>query len=150
MLQGGSDNLVFCCLVEYLEYPEVEDYHDQAGDVEGPDTGPNDEVRIVEGADEGLLQADVLAVSLRPVVETEHDREADGTGNRPAGCDGEVGRQRVVPVLAVQDGGGHREEPVEADGHQVEDGGGRADDITGKVEVAEGIGQVPLTPVSLR
>ena len=54
MLQGGSDNLVFCCLVEYLEYPEVEDDHDQAGDVEGPDTGPNDEVRIVEGADERL------------------------------------------------------------------------------------------------
>ena len=136
--------------MEYLEYPEVEDDHDQAGDVEGPDTGPNDEVRVVEGADEWLLQPDVLPVSLRPVVETEHDGEADGAGDCPAGRDGEVGGKGVVPVLAVEDGGGHREEPVQADGHQVEDGGGRADDITGQVEVAESIGQVPLPPVSLR
>ena len=150
MLQGGSDNLVFCCLVEYLEYPEVEDYHDQAGDVEGPDTGPNDEVRIVEGADEWLLQADVLPVSLRPVVETEHDGEADGAGDGPAGRNGEVGGQGVVPMLAVEDGGGHREEPVQADGHQVEDGAGGADHVTCQVEITDRVGEAPPTPVGLK
>ena len=38
-----------------LEYPGVEDYHDEAGDVEGPEAGPDDKVRVVEGADERLL-----------------------------------------------------------------------------------------------
>ena len=55
-----------------------------------------------------------------------------------------------MPVLAVEDGRGHSEEPVQADGHQVEDGGGGADDVTGQIEVTDSIGQVPLTPVSLK
>ena len=37
-----------------LEYPGVEDYHDEAGDVEGSERGVDDEVRVVEGADERL------------------------------------------------------------------------------------------------
>ena len=37
-----------------LEYPGVEDYHDEAGDVEGAERGVDDEVRVVEGADERL------------------------------------------------------------------------------------------------
>ena len=87
---------------------------------------------------------------LRPVVEAGHDGEADGAAGGPAGSDDPVGGQRVVTVLAVEDGRGDGQEPVQADGHQVEDGGGGADDITGQVEVAESIGQVPLPPVSLR
>ena len=37
-----------------LEYPGVEDDHDEAGDVEGAKAGPDDKVRVVEGADERL------------------------------------------------------------------------------------------------
>ena len=39
----------------HLEYPGVEHYHHQAGDVEGAQAGPDDEVRVVEGADDGLV-----------------------------------------------------------------------------------------------
>ena len=42
-----------CCV--YLENPVVERDHHQAGDVEGAEAGPDDEVRVVEGADERLL-----------------------------------------------------------------------------------------------
>ena len=42
-----------CCL--YLEYPVVESDHDEAGDVEGAQAGPDDEVRVVEGADDGVV-----------------------------------------------------------------------------------------------
>ena len=72
----------------------------------------------------------------------------------------------VVAVLGVQDGRCHREKsvqsiystfsnnenkdtPVTADGHQVEYGGGAADHVHGKVEVAHRIRQVPVTPVGL-
>ena len=37
------------------EYPGVEDDHDEAGDVEAAEGGVDDEVRIVEHADHGLL-----------------------------------------------------------------------------------------------
>jgi hypothetical protein len=40
----------------YLKYPEVEDDHDAAGDVEGADGRVDDEVWIVEGADEWLTR----------------------------------------------------------------------------------------------
>ena len=39
--------------------------------------------------------------------------------------------------------------PVDADGDEVEDGGGGADDVHGQVEVANPHRQVPLTPVHL-
>ena len=44
-----------------LEYPGVEDYHDEAGDVEGAEGGVDDEVRVVEGADERLQRVLALA-----------------------------------------------------------------------------------------
>ena len=37
------------------EYPGVEDDHDEAGDVEAAEGGVDDEVRVVEHADDGLL-----------------------------------------------------------------------------------------------
>ncbi len=40
----------------YLKYPEVEYNHDAAGDVEGTDGRVDDEVWIVEGADEWLTR----------------------------------------------------------------------------------------------
>jgi hypothetical protein len=40
----------------YLKYPEVEYDHDAAGDVEGADGRVDDEVWIVEGADERLTR----------------------------------------------------------------------------------------------
>ena len=55
-----------------------------------------------------------------------------------------------MPVLAVEDGGGDRQVSVQADGHQVEDGGGGADHVTGQVKVTDGVGEVPATPVSLQ
>ena len=38
-----------------LEYPGVEDYHDEAGDVEGAETGPDDEVRVIKRAYDLIL-----------------------------------------------------------------------------------------------
>ena len=138
-------------LLLHLEYPGVEHYHHQAGDVEGAQAGPDDEVRVVEGADDGVVLVWWLRhVGVRPVVEPEHDGQPDGAGGGPAGRDGEVGGQRVVSVLAVQDGRRHREEPVQADGHQVEDWGGGADDVTGQIKITDDVGQVPPTPVCLR
>ena len=84
------------------------------------------------------------------MVEAEHDGEADGEAGGPAGEDHGEGGRGVVPVLAVQDGRGHREEPVHGDGHQVEDGGGGAHHVHRQVEVAHRVGQVPLPPVCLR
>ena len=55
-----------------------------------------------------------------------------------------------MSVLTVEDGRGHGQEPVQADGHQVEDGGGGADDVTGQVEVTDGVGEAPPTPVGLK
>ena len=55
-----------------------------------------------------------------------------------------------MSVLTVEDGRGDGQEPVQADGHQVEDGGGGADDVTGQVEVTDGVGEAPTTPVSLK
>ena len=55
------------------------------------------------------------------MVEAEHDGEADGEAGGPADEDHGEGGRGVVPVLAVQDGRGHRKEPVHRDGHQVED-----------------------------
>ena len=46
-----------------------------------------------------------------PVVEAAHDGEADGEAGGPAQEDDHLGGRGVVPVLAVQDRGGHREEP---------------------------------------
>ena len=55
-----------------LEYPGVEDYHDEAGDVEGAERGVDDEVRVVEGADERLCLIQFwLADSETCVVEAE-------------------------------------------------------------------------------
>ena len=55
-----------------------------------------------------------------------------------------------MAVLGVQDGGGHGEVPVEADGYQVEYGGGAAGDVHGKEEVTDTIWKVPVTPVGLK
>ena len=162
----------------YFEYPVVERDHDEAGDVEGAQTGPDDEVRVVEGADDlfllhlevGVVTDDVayvhvgdvadvdvadvdvgdVDVVVRAVVEAGHDGETDGAAGGPAGGDDAVGRERVVPVLAVHDGRGDGQEPVQADGHQVEDGGGGADHVTGQVEVTDGVGETPPTPVCLK
>ena len=154
----------------YFEYPVVERDHDEAGDVEGAQTGPDDEVRVVEGADDlfllhlevGVVTDDVADVDVadvdvgdvdvvvRAVVEAGHDGETDGAAGGPAGGDDAVGRERVVPVLAVHDGRGDGQEPVQADGHQVEDGGGGADHVTGQVEVTDGVGETPPTPVCLK
>ena len=46
------------------------------------------------------------------MVEAAHDGEADGEAGGPAGEDHDEGGRGVVSVLAVQDGWGHREEPV--------------------------------------
>ena len=151
-----------CCV--YLENPVVERDHHQAGDVEGAEAGPDDEVRVVEGADDLFLlllllplPGDVGGVAgvgvggvLRPVVEAGHDGEADGAAGGPAGSDDPVGGQRVVTVLAVEDGRGDGQEPVQADGHQVEDGGGGAYHVHGQVEVTHCVGEPPSTPVSLK
>ena len=45
------------------------------------------------------------------MVEAAHDGEADGEAGGPAQEDDHLGGRGVVPVLAVQDRGGHREEP---------------------------------------
>ena len=87
---------------------------------------------------------------VRAVVEAGHDGEPDGTAGGPAGGDDVVGRHRVVPVLAVQDGRGDGQEPVHADGHQVKDGAGGADHVHGQVEITDGVGESPPTPVSLK
>ena len=87
---------------------------------------------------------------LRPVVETKHDGEADGEREGPAEQDDDLGWPGVVPVLTVEDGRGDGQEPVQADGHQVEDGGGGADHVHGQVEVTQGGRQVPVSPVCLQ
>lgn len=84
------------------------------------------------------------------MVEAAHDGEADGEAGGPAGQDHGEGGRGVVPVLAVQDGRGHREEPVHGDGHQVEDGGGGAHHVHRQVEVAQGVREVPFAPVGLK
>ena len=53
-----------------------------------------------------------MLLRLGSVVEASHDGEANGEADGPAGEDGHVGGGGVVTVLAVDDGGGHREEPV--------------------------------------
>ena len=58
----------------YLEYSGVEDYHDQAGDVEGAEGGVDDEVRVVEGADDGFLlhlPMDLTGIGDESLVELE-------------------------------------------------------------------------------
>ena len=50
-------------------------------------------------------------LGLWPVVEAAHDGEADGEAGGPAQQDDHLGGRGVVPVLAVQDRGRHREEP---------------------------------------
>ena len=40
--------------------------------------------------------------------------------------------------------------PVDADGHQVEDGGGAAHDVEGDVEVAHHLREAPHPPVHLQ
>ncbi len=45
----------------HCEYPGVQVDHDDAGDVEGAQGGPDDEVRVVEGADELALGLDNTA-----------------------------------------------------------------------------------------
>ena len=42
-------------VISNLEYPGVEDYHDQAGDVEGSQRRVDNEVRVVEGAEDWIL-----------------------------------------------------------------------------------------------
>ena len=54
-----------------------------------------------------------------------------------------------MAVLGVQDGGGHGEVPVEADGYQVEYGGGAAGDVHGEIEVTDLVRKIPVTPVKL-
>ena len=93
---------------------------------------------------------EVGVVDVGAVVEAGHDGKTDGTAGCPAGGDDAVGWHRVVPVLAVEDGRGDRQEPVQADGHQVEDGAGGADHVTGQVEITDGVGEAPPTPVSLK
>ena len=39
-------------ILAHLEYSGVEDDHDEAGEVEWGERGPDDEVRVVEGAHE--------------------------------------------------------------------------------------------------
>ena len=51
-----------------------------------------------------------------PVVEAAHDGEADGEAGGPAQQDDHLGGRGVVPVLAVQDRGRHREEPGQLHG----------------------------------
>ena len=46
------------------------------------------------------------------MVEAAHDGEADGEAGGPAQEDDHLGGRGVVPVLAVQDGGGHSKKPV--------------------------------------
>ena len=87
---------------------------------------------------------------LRPVVETKHDGEADGEREGPAEEDDDLGWPGVVSVLTVEDGRGDGQEPVQADGHQVEDGAGGAHHVHGQVEVTDGVGQSPPTPVGLK
>ena len=41
-------------------------------------------------------------------------------------------------------------EPIQTDGHEVEDGGGAADDVQGDVEVAGHLGETPHPPVHLK
>ena len=89
-------------------------------------------------------------LSLRSVVEAAHDGEADGEAGGPAGEDHDEGGRGVVPVLAVEDGRGNREEPVHRYGHQVEDGGGGAHHVHRQVEVAHGVGEAPLAPIGLQ
>ena len=53
----------------------------------------------------------LAGICWRPVVEAAHDGEADGEAGGPAQEDDHLSGRGVVPVLAVQDRGGHREEP---------------------------------------
>ena len=46
------------------------------------------------------------------MVEAAHDGEADGEADSPAGKDSSEAWRGVMPVLAVQDGGGHSKKPV--------------------------------------
>ena len=83
------------------------------------------------------------------MIEAAHDGEADGEAGGPAGEDHDEGGRGVVSVLAVEDGGGHREEPVHGDGHQVEDARGGAHHVHRKVEITNRIGEVPFAPIGL-
>ena len=49
---GYKVGMLLLQLQLHLEYPGVEHYHHQAGDVEGAQAGPDDEVGVVEGAHE--------------------------------------------------------------------------------------------------
>ena len=84
------------------------------------------------------------------MIEAAHDGEADGEAGGPAGEDHGEGGRGVVSVLAVEDGRGHREEPVHGDGHQVEDGRGGAHHVHRKVEITNRIWEVPFAPVGLK
>ena len=46
------------------------------------------------------------------MVEATHDGEADGEADSPACENSSKAWRGVMPVLAVQDGGGHRKKPV--------------------------------------
>ena len=43
-----------------------------------------------------------LLLTVRPVVETEHDRKTDRQGGGPADDDDHVGRSVVMPMLRVK------------------------------------------------
>ena len=71
---GYKVGMLLLQLQLHLEYPGVEHYHHQAGDVEGAQAGPDDEVRVVEGADDGFLlhlPMDLTGIGDESLVELE-------------------------------------------------------------------------------
>ena len=88
-------------------------------------------------------------LSVGSVVESEHDGEADGQRGGPAHEDDDLGGGGVASVLIVEDGRGDGEVSVDADHDQVEDGACAADNVHGEVEIANRVGQVPLSPIRL-
>ena len=55
----------------------------------------------------------------------------------------------VMSVLRVEDRGGDSQESVQGYRHQVEDGGGAANNIHRQIEITQEVGKIPLSPVCL-
>ena len=55
----------------------------------------------------------------------------------------------VMSMLRVKDGGGDSQESVQGYRHQVEDGGGAANDVHRQIEITQDVWKIPLSPIGL-
>ncbi len=115
----------------HLHDPVVEQQDDEAGYVEGGDGGVDDEVCVVQLA--------LCLLRVRAGVVAHDDGQAEQGGDGPDEADGAEDARVVVGLLLLRvlHGGGDGLVAVDADGNQVEDGGGRAHHVHRDVGVAQ-------------